>query len=388
MMNIYLPGSKSITNRALIMAALCQKPSILHNALVSDDTDTCRQALKNLYTGFSMHCNDAGTVARFLLPVCAALGGTYHFNGSTRLRERPIKPLLDILQQQNVAFEYLDKPNSLPLKLRSQGLLGGDISIDIHDSSQFLSGLLIAAPLTQQGMHISTTVSVADKPYVMMTLALMKKFGITYDIIDKTSVYVPPGTYQSTTLTIEPDASTASYFFAAAALMHCSVRVMDLNHQSIQGDLQFLAILEKIGCSIRITSDAIELTGPMCLQGVGEVNMRDYSDTFMTLAIIAPFLPTPTRIHGLRHTRQQESDRVAAIVDGLQRVGIKTENTKDSLSIFPGIPHAAIIDTHHDHRIAMSFGVMRLKIPDIVIDGAECVSKTCPDFFQYIDMFI
>lgn len=415
-----IPGSKSITNRALIMAALCKQSSVLNNILISDDTETCQEALKNLFTSKIINCNDAGTVARFLLPICAALGGEYHFDGSSRMRERPIGPLLDILKQQKVEFKFLESPDKMPFIMKSNGLIGGKISVDVHDSSQFLSGLLMAAPLTKTGFIIQAIVhanpnsdlntdlnpqDISQKPYIQMTLHLMEKFGIKHELMNDSTIEILPGTYQapSLALDIEPDASTASYFFAAAALNQGCIRILHLSTQSIQGDLKFLKLLEEMGClvekgnmsDIKQKTSYIQVTGPKTLKGIGEVNMSGFTDTFMTLAIIAPFLPTPTTIHGLRHTRLQESDRVAAIVDGLTHVGIKTESTEDSLTIFPGHPSILrpsipgqpkpiIIDSHNDHRIAMSFAILGLKIPGIMMNNPECVSKTCPSFFELL----
>lgn len=385
---LHLPGSKSISNRALIMAALCREPSVLHNLLISDDTEACQQALEALHASKNIDCRDAGTVARFLLPICAALGGEYYFDGSERMRERPLGPLLKILQQQRIHFEFLEVPEKMPFKMHSLGLHGGEIKVDVSDSSQFLSGLLMAGPLTKKGLKIESTRIIAEQPYVLMTLQLMKHFGIDHHYRNDFTIEVFPGVYQATQLTIEPDASTAAYFFAAAALTQRAITIMDLNDKSIQGDLRFLSILEKIGCTIKSTSNAIHVIGPASLKGLGEINMQGFTDTFMTLAVMAPFLPTPTIIRGLRHTRLQESDRVAAMAEGLSRVGIKTETTEDSLTIYPGIPHAAIIDSYRDHRIAMSFAIMGLKVSGIIIDGPECVSKTCPSFFQLLSKII
>ena len=394
---VRLPGSKSISNRALIMAALCQKPATLSNVLRSDDTVTCIEALdeiisarkgglfKKKFTGpVQVYCQDSGIVTRFLMPVCAALGGAYHFDGSARMRERPIGALIEILQQQGVVFEFLDVPGKMPFILKAEGLPGGDVSVDIQDSSQFLSGLLIAAPLSQKGMVLRSNQMIAKKPYVLMTLELMAKFGVQHEVLDDFSIQALPQKYQPTKLVIEPDASTASYFFAAAALTKSSVVVEGLGMDSLQGDMRFLEVLERMGCKVTRARTSSELSGPQMFNALNEVDVTGFSDTFMTLAIMAPFLPTPTKIIGLRHTRLQESDRVAAMVDGLNRVGIRTEDTEDSLTIFPGTPVGAEIDSHRDHRIAMSFGVMGLVVPGISIAGAECVSKTCPEFFELL----
>lgn len=369
------------------MAFLCKESSTLRNCLESDDTETCRialEAIKKTGNLKRINCRDSGIVTRFLLPICAALGGEYYFDGSPRMRERPIAPLIDILQEQNVSFEFLESSKKMPFKIRSSGLIGGKMNINIQDSSQFLSGLLIAAPLSKQGITIQVNEKISTKPYVQMTLHLMQRFGITYQLVDDFTIHIAPNVYHATDLTIEPDASTASYFFAAAALTQRSITIMNLNAHSIQGDLKFLEVLVKIGCSIKATSHAITVTGTTELKSIGEINMSGFSDTFMTLAVIAPFLPTPTTIHGLKHTRLQESDRVASMAEELKRVCIKTESTEDSLTIFPGIPQATQIQSHHDHRIAMSFAILGLKIPEIQIIHPECVSKTCPSFFKLL----
>jgi len=381
---LILPGSKSITNRALIMAAQCSTTSDLKNLLLSDDTQTCRSALDSMNTSRIIDCQDAGTVARFLVPLCAVKGGEYRFDGSARMRQRPMQSLLQILEHLGTVFEWLGKPYHMPFILRCAELQGGNININIAESSQFLSGLLIAAPLTKQGMSITSTNKISMLPYVQMTLKLMRAFGIKPVILDDYTIHILPTTYQATALSIEPDASTASYFFAAAALCNSQVRIMDLNADSIQGDLQFLMCLRQMGCRIKYHNDAIEVTGAQTLKPIGEINMKGFSDTFMTLAIIAPFLSKPTLIHGLEHTRMQESDRIAAMVDGLTRLGIKTHDTQDSLTIFPGTPKGCVINSHNDHRIAMSFATIGLKVSGISVQDAACVSKTCPTFFDLL----
>lgn len=382
---LILPGSKSITNRALIMASLCANKSYLSNLLVSDDSQTCLRALDSIHQSLPIDCQDAGTVARFLVPICAAIGGEYHFDGSMRMHKRPMRTLLLILEQQGATFEWKDMPYCLPFILRCNALRGGQVHVNVDDSSQFLSGLLMAAPLVKKGMTITSTAPLNTLPYVQMTLQLMRAFGIQPDVLDDFNIRINPSTYHSTSLVIEPDASTASYFFAAAALSNSKIRIMGLNTHSLQGDLQFLSCLQRIGCHITQNDDSIDVVGTSSLKSIGNINMKRFSDTFMTLAIIAPFLPTPTTISGLEHTRLQESDRIAAIVEGMTRIGIKTKDTKDSLTIFPGNPKGCIIDSHQDHRIAMSFATMGLKVPGMGIENAQCVSKTCPSFFDLLN---
>lgn len=386
--SLVLPGSKSLTNRALIMAALCQKESQLNGILECDDTMACKEALNTLETQLpikSIHCHEAGTVARFLLPVCAALGGNYRFDAGNRLRERPIKPLIQLLKQQAIEFEFMHNADQMPFMMHSSGMVGGNVSIDISDSSQFLSGLCISAPLTQKGMIIHTTQPIASKPYVMMTLKLMEQFGISHYFHDDTCIEIPSSSYQAIDLSIEPDASTASYFFAAAALTNSRIEIKHLNADSFQGDLKFLDILEKIGCRVSKNEHSIVVSGPQSLGSINTVDMSAFSDTFMTLAIMAPFLETPTTITGIRHTQYQESHRITSMASGLNQLNIRTETTDDSLTIFPGVPKGNTVQSYHDHRVAMAFSILGLKVPGIHIDDPHCVSKTCPLFFEYLE---
>lgn len=418
-----LPGSKSISNRVLIMAALSEQDFTFQNLAQGDDVETCRQALVAMRSDHVIDCRDSGIVTRFLLSVCAALGGEYYFDGSARMRERPIGDLLEVLMAQGVLFFEVEeklgdlsrnpigdfrkmiittgfhakfceakfprddiqrKGFFLPLRMRSEGLKGGVVRVDCGMSSQFLSGLLIAAPLVPSGMTVVASEKIMQQPYVMMTLKLMAQFGIQFEMLDAFSVRVLPGVYQGASINIEPDASTASYFFAAAALMRGAVAIANLKLDSLQGDLRFLEVLKKMGCEVSETADGVRVIGPQQLLSVGEIDMAGFSDTFMTLAVLAPFLPTPTHILGLRHARVQESDRVVAMIDGLRQVGVRCEMDDDSLIIYPSEVHAGLVDSYQDHRIAMSFGIMGLKVPGIEILGAECVSKTCPDFFSLL----
>lgn len=376
---VKIPGSKSISNRALLLAALRQGTTILQGILKSDDTEACIVALKTLGLSIkdldpetlsvtrqgafaskvSIDCRDAGTVSRFLVPILAAEGGEYHVYGSKRMSERPMKPLFDVLIAQGVKIEYLEKPGFLPITMHSKGLKGGAIDVDSKDSSQFVSGLMMAAPFS------FTTPGLEKKPYVQMTRKMIKDFSSPYQI--------------------EPDASTASYFAAAALLTAGEVFIPGLRQGMLQGDIRFLAILEKMGAGIAFNMEGVKITGQKILQGLGEIDMTGFSDTFMTLAAIAPFANRTTTIKGLRHTRLQESDRVAAMAEGLTCLGAQVETTDDSIMIYPGTLHGGVIDSHNDHRIAMSHALIGLRIEGVIIDGAECVKKTCPNFFELLE---
>jgi 3-phosphoshikimate 1-carboxyvinyltransferase len=329
-----------------------------------------------------INCRDAGTVSRFLIPMAAALGGVYEFYGSERLSERPLKPMLDGLIAQGVKIIYHGKDGFLPLRLESLGLSGGPLQVDIRDSSQFVSGLLLAAPKARASTTISAE-GLATKPYVRVSLEMMAAFGVQAQLIGD-CIQVVPAAYQACEYAIEPDASTASYFFAAAALTAGEVTVKGLTRQVLQGDIRFLEVLEKMGASVYEEAGGIRVKGPQVLKGLGEIDFTGMSDTFMTLAALCPFAHSSTTITGLKHTRLQESDRVEAMRLGLTTLGAHVSTTEESITIHPSILHGGVIDSHRDHRIAMSHALIGLRVPGVVIDGADCVKKTCPKFFEML----
>lgn len=394
---VVVPGSKSITNRALLLAALVDGDVELQGVLASDDTQACMTALQALGVRLVHHsraggepvknntlvvsgcnggfphktaridCRDAGTVTRFLIPLCAAQSdGEYHFTASKRMCERPLKVLLQILEQQGAEFQFLAKPYCLPFIMKTHGLKGGEIEVDISESSQFLSGLLLAAPLALAPLTVRSQ-ALENKPYVHMTQQMLQDFasGIRH-------------------YTIEPDASTASYFFAVAALTGGTIHVPNLPRHGLQGDTRFLDLLEQMGCRVIEEKGGITVTGCRQLQGLGEVSMSGFSDTFMTVAALAVFADRSTTLTGLAHTRLQESDRVSAMAEELGKLGVKVETTEDSITIHPSKPVGTLLSGHNDHRIAMSLALIGTQVPGVVIDGAECVSKTCPQFFEML----
>lgn len=390
---VYVPGSKSISNRALLLAAISPGVTRLKGLLHSDDTEACLVALQNLgvavqdcgqnewrieghsdFTSASIDCRDAGTVSRFLIPICAAVGGDFQFYGTQRLSERPMKPLFDVLIDQGVDIKYLEKPGFLPIHMKSTGIKGGKVQVEMKDSSQFVSGLLLASAYAKTPLVIDQDLEA--KPYVQMTLRMMKDFATP----------LPP--HGERVYSIEPDASTASYFFAAAALTGGRVTVPGLSFDVMQGDIRFLKLLEKMGATVTEGQNGLTVQGPETLKGLGTVDMTGFTDTFMTLSAIAPFADASTTITGLRHTRLQESDRVEAMRQGLSRLGVHATTTEDSIIIHPGGLHGGHINSHNDHRIAMSHALIGLKIPGVIIDGAECVKKTCPQFFELLNALI
>ena len=399
---VRVPGSKSITNRALLLAALAAGPSTLRGALAADDTLAFAAALRAL--GFAvdedatggwrvqgaagripaakadLYCAEAGTAARFLLAACAAGEGRYRLDAAPQLRRRPLAPLLEVLRAQGARTQPPDAER-LPLTLEARGLTGGSLRLSGDTSSQFVSALLMAAPRGRAPLELAVD-GLVSRPYVDMTLAMMTQFGVEAERHGHESFRVAPGVYSGRDYAVEPDASTASYFFAAAAVTGGRVKVLGVRREGcLQGDVRFLDVLEAMGCSVSNEPDGVVVAGPAAPAGL-TVDMSDIPDTFMTLAAIAPFASSPVTITGIATVRLKESDRIAAMESNLRRLGVKTASGPDFLSVYPGTPSGGRIDPHGDHRIAMSFAVLGLRARGVVVEDPGCVSKTCPDFFE------
>ncbi|MFF4456118.1 3-phosphoshikimate 1-carboxyvinyltransferase [Streptomyces goshikiensis] len=415
-MTARVPGSKSITNRALLLAAAATGITRLRAPLVSDDTLAFRTALTGLgvritetgdawevtgtgrgpvaadagvgagatdagaAAGARVWCADAGTAARFLPPFAATGKGRFVFDGTDQLRARPLRPLADALTA--LGAEVATGPDgALPLTVTADGLTGGDITLDSSFSSQYLTGLLLSAPLMSAPLTVRAR-SLVSRPYVDMTLALMHHFGALTEDHSDGAVTVHPGGYTAADLTVEPDASTASYFFAAAAVTGRRVTVPGLGTGSSQGDLGFVEVLRRTGADVEITESATTVTGRPDgrLTGGFDVDMGNISDTFMTLAAIAPLADGPVTVHGIGHARLKESDRIEAVARNLRALGIRTEEGPERITIHPGAPRPAEIACHRDHRIAMAFSVLGLRTGGITLDDPACVAKTFPGF--------
>ncbi|MEV6044701.1 3-phosphoshikimate 1-carboxyvinyltransferase [Streptomyces xanthochromogenes] len=396
-----VPGSKSLTNRALLLAAAARSASTLRAPLVSDDTVAFLNALVELgvrvertggddvwsLTGLGagpvgparVWCADAGTAARFLPPFAAAGHGDVLFEATDQLTARPVAPLAEALRQ--LGADVTTGPDGrLPLRVRSQGLDGGTLSLDGALSSQFLTGLLMAGPLMRTPL-VLTVHNLVSRPYVAMTTALMRHFGA--DVAEEDDVFtVGTGGYRGADLLIEPDASTASYFFAAAAATGSSVTVTGLGTGSSQGDLRFVEVLKLTGAHVQSTPEATTVTGTGQLRGGFTVDMGDVSDTFMTLAALAPLADAPITIRGVGHARLKESDRIAAVERNLGALGIRTRTGRDWITVHPGRPAPARIACHRDHRIAMAFSVLGLRSEGLTLDDPDCVGKTFPGFHE------
>ncbi|MFJ3585146.1 3-phosphoshikimate 1-carboxyvinyltransferase [Streptomyces sp. NPDC090127] len=397
-----IPGSKSLTNRALLLAAAADGTTALAAPLVSDDTTAFREALRGLgvrietaaddgvwtVTGLgrgpvgtgTVWCADAGTAARFLPPFAATGHGDFGFEGSDQLTARPVAPLADALRR--LGAEVTTGPGGrLPLRVRSRGLDGGELTVDSSLSSQFLTGLLMAGPLMRGPLALRVP-HLVSRPYIDMTLALMRHFGGRVDEETPGAFTVRPTGYRGADLPIEPDASTASYVFAAAAVTGTSVRVPGLGVGSLQGDLRFTEVLARTGARVETTREATTVTGTGTLRGGFSVDMGEISDTFMTLAAIAPLADAPITITGIAHARLKESDRVAAVEANLRALSLRTETGPDRITIHPGTPAPARIACHRDHRIAMAFSVLGLRADGITLDDPGCVAKTFPGFHE------
>ncbi|MFF2331763.1 MULTISPECIES: 3-phosphoshikimate 1-carboxyvinyltransferase [unclassified Streptomyces] len=401
---IHIPGSKSVTARALFLAAAANGTSTLVRPLLSDDTEGFAEGLTRLgyrvareadrwhiegrpdgpaATDADIYCRDGATTARFLPTLAAAAAtGTYRFDASAQMRRRPLGPLTGALRTLGVDLRHDAAEGHHPLRIRAAGIQGGELTLDAGESSQYLTALLMLGPLTEQGLRITVT-DLVSAPYVEITLAMMRSFGVevTRGGHGNNVFTVPAGGYRATTYAIEPDASTASYFFAAAALTGRETTVRGLGTDALQGDLRFVDVLRRMGAEVHTTAESTTVGSTGRLAGL-TVNMRDISDTMPTLAALAPFASGPVRIEDVGNTRVKECDRLEACAQNLRRMGITVRTGRDWIEIHPGTPRPTEIATHGDHRIVMSFAVAGLRVPGITFDDPGCVRKTFPGFHE------
>ncbi|WP_165227988.1 3-phosphoshikimate 1-carboxyvinyltransferase [Aquisphaera insulae] len=403
---IRVPGSKSLTNRALIVAAMAEGPSTLSGALDSDDTRVMVQALRALGVDVqhgtkaatirvlgcngrlpareaTLHLANSGTSLRFLTAMVATGVGTYHLDGSPRMRERPVSDLIESLNGLGARASSDLGTGCPPVTVAARGLEGGFAMVRGDVSSQFLSGLLMALPYARTPTTIEIQGELVSKPYVAMTLAVMRDFGAKPSERKFRRFDVYPSRYQGREYAVEPDASAASYFMALAAITGGTVTIEGLGTRSIQGDVAFADILEHMGCTVVREPERITVTGGP-LRGV-DVDMNAISDTVMTMAVVALFARGFTRIRNVGHIRHKETDRIAAIAAELRKLGATVEELPDGLVITPpdaGATGPATIATYDDHRMAMSFALAGLKVPGVTIRDPGCVAKTYPGFWE------
>jgi 3-phosphoshikimate 1-carboxyvinyltransferase len=416
---VRVPGSKSLTNRALLIAALAKGTTTLTNALFSDDSRYFASALQTLgfdvsldpenysmsVTGLGrlipakqamLFIGNAGTAARFLSAFLTLGNGEYVLDGDARMRERPIGDLVSALQSlgaklgpTNPEGWSLTTTHSQicpPIKILANGLPGGKTNVAGNISSQFLSALLMVAPYAQSPVEIEVTTELNSKPYVDMTLSIMSDFGVVVERDGYKYFKIPITNYQSQKIyPVESDASAASYFFAVPAICGGTVRVESISRKSVQGDIAFLDILAQMGCIVEETDHCTLVTGHSPLRGL-DVDMRDIPDTAQTLAAIAPFASTPTRIRGIASARVKETDRVHATCTELTRLGVQVNEHGDGMTIHPCNEfHPATVQTYNDHRMAMAFSLIGLRVPGISIENPGCVSKTFPNYFDVLE---
>jgi 3-phosphoshikimate 1-carboxyvinyltransferase len=420
---VTIPGSKSLTNRALLLAALCAAPVTLTGALFSDDTRLMAEALRKL--GLDVRADEAagtiavsdqgnafraaapvelfvglaGTAARFLTALCAAAPrGVYRIQGTERMNQRPMKGLIDALRALGAEIRCIGVEGFFPIEIHARGLRGGPVAIDATESSQMLSALLMVAPLCASPVEV-TAVGGVRWPFVQMTALIMQAFqpgaASPVERLDANRFRVNKGGSPAYPFrgayAVEPDATAASYFAALPLVVGGATRLSNL-HLGLQGDTAFLNVLREVGATVSSTPAGFEVSYAAPTPRLGlEKDFSGFSDTFLTLAAISPLLSGPTRITGIAHTRKQETDRVAGMAAELRRLGQEVVETEDSLTITPRPLHASqVIHTYHDHRFAMSFGILGSHDlhgdgrPWLTIDNPACCAKTFPHFFDVL----
>lgn len=417
------PGSKSLTNRALLCAAFAPGTSRLSGALRSDDTEVMIKALRKIglrieeseggrsieITGIDrrsvaqsespveLFIGNSGTTIRFLTAALSALGGRFRLSGVPRMHQRPIGDLIDALRPTCDGEVSSESPGGCPpVRIETRGWRGDVIKVAGNVSSQFLSGLMMASPIAGKRIRIEVLGELVSRPYVEMTAAIMRDFGVACRWTDPKEHGQPLSAaaptfeidsgdgYISRDYEIEPDASAASYFWAAAAITGGEVTVMGLSDQALQGDVRFVDCLELMGCQVRRATDRITVKGPPVLRGI-DVDMNAISDTVQTLSVVAMFAEGPTTVRGVAHNRFKETDRIGDLAKELRKLGGHITETEDGLIIRPGILRPARIETYDDHRMAMSLALAGLRAPGVQISNPSCTGKTYPDYFADLE---
>ncbi|MGV8059196.1 MAG: 3-phosphoshikimate 1-carboxyvinyltransferase [Smithellaceae bacterium] len=399
---VNIPGSKSLTQRALVAAALARDNSFIGNALVSEDTLYLMDGLRALGAQIvsadggifvsgtagkilnnckEIFLGNNGTALRFLVALVTLGSGKYVLTGGKRLCERPVGALVESLQGMNVDISC--RNNCPPVTVKAYGLTGGKIVLKDIESSQYVSALLLCAPYTKKGIDLSLQGDVVSAPYIDLTISVMRDFGAIVSNTGQHEYSVEAGkTYKGRDFFIEGDASSASYFFGAAAILRKSIRVNGVGIKSKQGDLRLLKVLEELGCHVQFQDNWIEVSCHNFKKGDFTFDLNDMPDMVPTLAVLAAFRPGQTTITNVAHLRLKESNRLGALTAELKRIGITAQETTDGLIIQGGTPRPAQIETYNDHRIAMSFAIAGLAVPGIEIYDKKCVDKSFPGFWE------
>jgi 3-phosphoshikimate 1-carboxyvinyltransferase len=401
---VSVPGSKSYTQRALVTAALASGPSRLRNVLFSEDTDQFIQALTALGVSVSrdgqdlliegtngrlslpdapIYLGNNGTAMRFLISLVSMGKGSVVLTGDRRLCERPIKPLMTYLETLGVSYRYLGNYGFPPVQILGSGLRGGTLAIRNTESSQYISSLLLAAPYAEADVCINLEGEIASRPYIDLTLQVMHDFGVKVDEGMPGSYRISCRTgYRGRDYVIEGDASSASYFFLAAMLCQGTVRVHNINPQSRQGDLKILDYFQDMGVNITWGDSWVNVQGGDVKTVDRIIDMGDMPDMVPTMAVLSAFHKGTTKITRVAHLRIKESNRLAALITELNKIGAIAHEDGDSLVISGGNLHGGMIETYNDHRIAMSFAIAGLVVPGITIQNPRCVDKSFPGFWD------
>ena len=399
---VEVPGSKSFTNRALIVAALASGVTTLHGASNSNDSRVLIKLLERLgveiverdgiievrgnggkFDEFNgvLNVEDAGTVMRFLTAICCLVPGEITLEGSERMNQRPIKELVDSLTKLGAEITYMNNPGYPPVKISGGTIRGGNITVKGTISSQFISALLMLASLLTNDTGITIEGEQVSEPYIDMTISVMKEFGVEVEK-SKNNYYVNSGqSYKANKYSIEGDTSSASYLFALAALTQSKIEVTNVSGNSLQSDVRFADILQQMGCTVIKTKSSITVAGSKVLKAV-EVNMQSMPDTAQTLAVVAAFAQGETIITGLKTLQLKESKRITALQNELTKMGIECKSGADYIKIKGGNAKGALIDTYNDHRMAMAFSVAGTRINGISIESPQVVKKSFPAFWE------
>ena len=412
---VTVPGSKSITNRALLVGALAEGTTVLRGVLFSDDSKVFMQALRDIgflvevneeehkvvieghggsipavsgaHEGRRVYVGSAGTAARFLTALLALSGQHFWVESSEQMKKRPMEPLLRALEELGAKFEFLEQPYAFPFRICGREDRNPEsVGLNIDASSQFLSALLLSGVMCREGVTVHLTGTRSARAYVGITMKMMEEFGCQVCRLDENTYRVMRGqTYRGREYQIEPDVSAACYFYGLAAVTGSEVKVMHVHSATTRGDIKFIDVLEQMGCHVKEERDGVVVTGVKCgqLRGV-HVDMSDFSDQTMTLAAVAPFADSETVIDGVGHIRGQESDRIHGIVTELARMGIRCEERPDGITVHPGEVRPAVVNTYEDHRMAMAFSLVGCRVKGIVIDNPGCCRKTFENYFELL----
>ena len=403
---VEVPGSKSVANRALVCAALAEGESVLREVPDGDDTEAMIDCLRAL--GLEVERGEstvtiaggvsrfrrgtatlptrlAGTTSRFITAVAAVGPGSYTIDGLPPLRRRPMAPLHDALVSLGVTVRHGETPGHLPVTVEGPiDVTAEEVQLRGDISSQYLSALMMIAPLFPRGLRFVLSTPLVSRPYIRITAAVMAAFGVPGVELGDRIITVPPGRYTAREYTVEPDASSASYPLAAAAICGGTVRVPGLTDTSLQGDASFFRVLGRMGCTVAQDAAGTTVSRNGELRGI-EIDLADLSDLVPTLAVVAPFATGRTDIHGVGFIRKKESDRLTDLCDELRKAGIDAVDNADGLVVHQSVPHTATLATHHDHRLAMAFALVGLGASGIIVEDPDVVSKSWPGFWDMIE---